>query len=195
MIKRLFILTIATYSVSSLAFCRPDILLEIKGSGFIPTSHLFKKIYHSAGMVGGELSVGLYENLYAWASIDWLSKSGYSLIGHSKTRVNYLPIGFGLKYFVPVCDYNWYIAGGALAGRVHTHDFSPFVAPTYTKWGWGGIVKGGVLFDIFCSSFIDIFVNYSAINAHSSNTNGGTVVPHKVKVHGVIVGAGFGYRW
>lgn len=186
---------IATYSLNAFAFCDREFLLEIKGSGFIPTSHLFKKIYHSSGMVGGELSGSLYGNLYGWFSVDWFSKRGHSLIGHSDTKVNYLPLGFGLKYFVPFCYGNWYIGGGAVAARIHTHDFSPFVAPTYSKWGWGGIAKVGALFDIYCSTFLDLFLNYSAVSAHSSDTNHGTVVPHKVKVHGVILGAGLGYRF
>lgn len=195
MLKKIIFFTIATYSLSSIAFCTRDVLVEVKGSAFIPTSNLFKHIYHTSGMVGAELTVELYKNMYGWFSVDYLSKSGHSLIGNSDTKVRYLPLGFGLKYFLPFCYGDWYVGGGAVAARIHTHDYSPFVAPTYTKWGVGGIAKVGVLFDIFCSSFIDIFVNYSAVNAHSSNTNGGLVVPHKVKVHGVIVGAGLGYRW
>lgn len=191
----MIMVTAATYSLATVAFCDRDIFVEIKGSGFFPTSHLFKKIYHSSGMIGGELTVNIYDSFYGWASIDWLSKSGRSLIGDSKTKVSYLPIAFGLKYFLPFCYGDWYVGVGALAGRIHTHDFSPLVAPYYTKWGWGAIAKLGVLFDISCSFFLDLFLNYSAVNAHSSNTFGGTVVPHTVKVHGVILGAGLGYRF
>jgi hypothetical protein len=197
MMKKIIMIAAAMYSLTTLAFYDRDVLVEIKGSGFFPTSHLFKKIYHTSGMVGAEATVNLYDCIYGWASIDWLSKSGHSLIADTKTKVNYLPIAFGLKYFIPFpfCYGDWYVGIGALAARIHTHDFSPFVAPYYTKWGWGVIAKAGVLFDISCSFFIDFFLNYSSVNARSTNTFGGLVVPHKAKVHGWILGAGLGYRF
>lgn len=195
MMRKIIIAIIATHCLTALAFCDREILVEIKGSGFFPTSHLFKKIYHNSGMIGGELTVNLYDNFYGWASIDWLSKSGHSLIGNTKTKVNYLPIAFGLKYLRPFCYGDWYVGLGALAGRIHTHDLSPAVAPTYTQWGWGGIAKVGCIFDLPSCFFLDLFFNYSFVKAASHNTNGGTVIPHTVKVNGALLGIGIGYRF
>ena len=76
-----------------------DFLLEVKGAGFIPTSHLYKKIYRSSGIFGVEFTGNLWCDIYGWASVDGLSKHGYSLIGHDRTKVSYVPIAFGLKYF------------------------------------------------------------------------------------------------
>lgn len=61
--------------------------------------------------------------------------------------------------------------------------------------GLGGIAKLGCIIDFSCSWFVDLFVNYSFVKAPSHNTNGGTVVPHTVKVDGAIVGIGLGYRF
>lgn len=135
--RKIIVTIIAMHASTALASCNRDTLIEIKGSGFFPTSHLFKKIYHSSGMIGGELTVNLHDKFYGWASIDWLSKKGFSLNGHTKTKVTYLPIAFGLKYFNQFCYGDWYVGLGAVAARIHTHDFSPFVAPFYTRWGWG----------------------------------------------------------
>ena len=193
--KKIIIAIVAAYSLNAFAFCDREVLVEIKGSGFFPTSHLFKKIYHSTGAVGAELTVNFSNCLYGFFSVDYLSKRGHSLIGHTETKVNFLPLGFGLKYINPFCYGDWYVGLGALAARVHTHDFSPNVAPRYNRWGWGGIAKGGCLFDITECLFLDVFVNYAFVRASSHNTNGGTVIPHTVKVNGVFVGAGIGYRF
>ena len=195
MMKKIIIATLATYSLAAFAFEERETLIEIKGSGFFPTSHLFKKIYHSAGMIGGEVTMSFCNDVSGWVSVDWLSKSGHSLVGDTKTKVNYLPIAFGLKYIKPFCYGDWYVGLGALTARVHTHDFSSTVAPYFTKWGWGGIVKFGALFDIGRCAFVDLFVNYSFMRASSHNTAGGTVVPHTVKVDGVIAGIGLGFRF
>lgn len=169
--------------------------IEIKGSGFFPTSHFFKKIYHDAGMVGGELTVNAFDNVYAWLSVDYLRKSGLSLIGDSRTKVSYLPIGFGLKYLHPICYGDVYFGLGALAARIRTHDYAPNVVPVYSKWGWGGIVKFGALLDIRCPFLLDIFVNYAFSRASSNDTLNNLVVPHTVKVSGFILGAGLAYRF
>lgn len=195
MMKKIFFLGGLVYSLCALSMRKPEVLLEVKGSGFFPTSNYFKNIYHNCGMIGGEITAQIYSQMYGWASIDWLPKSGRSIIGESKTKVRYLPIAFGLKFFVPFCTARWYLGGGAVAGRIHTHDESPFVAPRYTQWGWGGILKTGLIHDFSCSTFVDLFLNYSRVNARSTNTNGGTVVPHTAKVHGVMLGLGLGYRW
>ncbi len=195
MLKKIIILTIASYSLSCAALCNRETLVEVKGSGFIPTSNLYKHIYHSSGMIGGEITMNIHEHFYGWAAIDWTRKTGRSLIGLSRTKVSYLPISFGLKYFIPNCHHDWYVGIGALAARIHTHDFSPNVAPFYTKWGWGAVAKLGVIVDVSPCLFFDFFVNGSWVQASSHNTNGGTVVPHRVKIHAAIVGMGLGYRF
>lgn len=191
--KKFFLLITCSLFITSIA--AREIFVEIKGSGFFPTSHLFKKIYHSAGMIGAELTVEGDCNFYGWFSVDYLRKSGLSLNGLSKTKVTYLPLGFGLKYLHPFCYGNLYAGLGAIAARIHTHDFSPNVAPYYNKWGWGGILKLGVLYDLSCSVLVDVFVNYAFSRASSNNTFNNLVIPHTVKVNGVIFGVGLGYRF
>jgi hypothetical protein len=184
----------ATYLITSSLQAR-TILLEVKGAGFFPTSHLDKKIYGNTGIFGAELNINIYERLYGWVSIDGLSKKGCSLIGHTKTKMSYIPLGFGLKCFHPFYCADFYLGIGILAGRIHTHDDSPYVAPTYSKWGCGGIAKAGCIINLAYSTFIDLFFNYSFIKTSSHNTNGGTVYPHPAKLNAAQVGLGLGYRF
>lgn len=189
------IVFVAAFLCTAAPLTSQEVFIELKGSGFFPTSHLFKRIYHDAGMIGAELSAQAYDKVYAWLSVDYLRKSGLSLIGNSKTKVRYLPIGFGLKYLHPFCYGDLYFGLGVLAARIRTHDFSPNVAPFYSKWGWGGIIKFGALFDIGCPFMLDVFVNYAVSRASSHNTFNNQVVPHTAKVNGVIFGGGLAYRF
>lgn len=188
--KKLLVALICMQSLSA-----HNSMIEFRGAGFIPTSNVYKHIYHSSGAFGAELTTHLWDCIYGFFSFDYTSKHGRSIGGDTKTKVNFLPLSFGLKYLHPFCYGDLYIGGGAVAARVHTHDYSPFVAPTYTHWGWGGTIKAGCLIDVTECAFLDIFVNYVSIKSSSHNTFNNLVVPQTVKVAGVFIGAGIGYRF
>lgn len=193
MINKLLVCTISC--LAFLSMNARDILLEIKGAGFFPTSHIYKKIYHSSGIFGAEATVNMFQNLYAWASIDGLGKKGLSIIGLTPTQVTYIPLCFGLKYIHSFEYAGWYVGLGLLLAHIHTHDYSPFVVPLYSKWGVGGIGKLGCIIDIRPQTFIDLFFNYSFVKAGSHNTDNGMVYPHAAKIRGCMVGVGLGYRF
>ena len=195
MMQKLLSFSLLFMSLFTLSIAARDVLLEIKGSGFFPTSHVFKKIYHNTGMVGAELTVNICDCWYGWASVDGLRKTGFSIGGGDKTKVSYVPLGFGLKYFYSRNCVDWYLGLGILAGHIHTHDYSPYVVPTYSKWGCGGIAKVGCIIDMCESIFLDIFFNYSFIKARSHDTDGGLVYPHSAKIDAALLGIGLGYRF
>jgi len=180
-----------------------DILLEFKGAYFKPTGKRFKHIYKGGALYGPELTVQLSEcsdRWYGFLSVDYYSKKGHSIGLGTPTKVSLLPIGIGIKYFIPSCwcdNTDFYLGLGFQPVRVHTHDFSPFVIPKITKWAFGGIAKGGAYIDIACNVFLDLFIAYSFARAsnHTTMSSTGPIVPLRSSVSGAIFGAGLGYRF
>jgi hypothetical protein len=200
MIKKLTMLALLLAVTGSSA---RDILVEFKGAYFKPTGKRFKHIYKGGALYGPELTVQLSEcsdHWYGFLSVDYYSKKGYSIGLHNPTKVSLLPIGIGIKYFVPSCWWNntdFYVGLGFQPIRVHTHDFSPFVIPKITKWAFGGIAKAGAYINFSCNFFLDLFIDYSFARASSKQALAltGPVVPLRSSVSGVIFGAGLGYRF
>src|SRR5205085_458536 len=87
-------------------------------------------------------------HIYPWVSADFLWKKGRSIGLSTPTRVVLSSLGIGLKYFVPICYGDVYFGAGLLVSDAYIRDCSPFVVCKNNKWGAGGIVKLGAIFDI-----------------------------------------------
>ena len=179
-----------------------DIILEFKAAYFLPTNHDFRRIYSGSALYGPELTVQICDesNWYAFASLDYFQKKGRSCGLCSKTKVSLLPLGLGVKYFVPTCyeKADFYLGLGFQPEWVRTKDCSPFVIPKLSRWGFGGIAKAGMYCHLPCNFLIDIFVDYSFVWApkHGScKSCTGPVVPLKANLGGAIFGLGLGYKF
>jgi hypothetical protein len=172
------------------------VLIEAKAACFISTNHLFKKIYHRPGGIYGlEATFQLCDELYGWTSGSFFTQKGYSINGHNRTRVTFVPIGFGIKYLIACSNMDFYAGAGVLATYLQTKDDSPFVFHRPSKWGVGGIWKAGCNIYLSPCIFLDIFADYSYIKIGFNNTNNGTIQRHKGNLSGASLGAGIGYKF
>ena len=179
------------------SLCR-DALLEFKAAAFIPTNDCVKDIYgHVGALYGPEITIQLCDesNWYGFASADFLSKNGHSIGLCTPTKMSIIPLGFGLKYFVPFCYGDFYVGLGFQPLHLKTINCSPNVPQTISKWGVGGIAKLGTYFNLPHNLFIDFFVDYSFVNVDCSTCLLGVVTPMKVSMNGAIIGLGLGYRF
>ena len=167
-----------------------DVLLEVKGAAFVPTSTNFKDIYGTIGDFGLELTAGgLSNHLYAFSSIDFLIKNGNTVNFQSPTKVNMIDLAFGLKYFVPFHQGDFYFGVGVQPTYLFTSD--GLTDPVQTsQWNCGGIAKVGVILNMPHSFFADLFIDYSflKINSTSSSTT-------QTPINAAVLGVGFGYRF
>lgn len=183
--------------------CARDVILEFKAAYFLPTDSVFKHIYHNGSALWGpELTVQLCENKnwYGFASIDYFQKHGRSLGLCDATKVSLLPLGVGLKYFVPVwCDRaDFYLGLGFQPVYVRTKNCAELVSTKQSRWGFGGIAKAGTYWYLPCNFVIDLFVDYSFVKVgckNSCTSSAGTVTSRKANVSGAIFGGGIGYRF
>ncbi len=179
-----------------------DVLLEFKAAYFLPTNSVFKEIYHHGSAVyGPELTVQLCnnKNWYGFLSIDYFQKKGLSVGLSDPTKVSLLPLGVGLKYFVPLGSdrADFYFGLGFQPVWVHTKDYQLDATVTQSKWGFGGIAKVGSCVYLPHNFFIDFFIDYSFVKVGLNNDAAVTVpsIPTKANVSGALFGAGIGYRF
>jgi hypothetical protein len=192
--KYYFILAMFLASASLKA---TDVLVEFKGAYFYPQSSVFRHIYHNAALWGPEVTFKLCDQFYGFVSADFLIKRGDSIGLHTPTKVFLIPLGVGLKYFIPFHYGDFYVGLGFQPTRLHTNDCSPFVVREHTKWGYGGIAKFGTYINLSCNLILDLFVDYSFVKVPFHCTQGptGPLIPRKADISGAIFGAGLGYRF
>jgi hypothetical protein len=191
---------IVYYVLISLLFiaplCAKDIILEFKGAGFFPTNDCFKGIYGKSGALwGAELTFQLCDDFYGFASIDYFQKKGTSIGLCNDTKVQLVPMALGLKYIRPCQWMDWYLGLGFQPTYISTNNCSEYVLTKQSRWGFGGVVKGGTYIDLSCNFVLDLFVGYSFVKAGCKPICAQNVVPLKVNVSGVILGGGIGYKF
>lgn len=179
-------------------FCR-NVLLEFKAAYFLPTNSCVRHIYGKGSILyGPEITFQLCENKnwYGFASVDFLSKKGHSLGLCNRTKMSIVPLGIGVKYFVPFCHGDFYIGLGFQPIHLKTLNCSTHAIHKTSKWGFGGIAKIGANFNLPCHFFMDLFFDYSFTRIGRDKCSVSPfLVPLKVNMSGAIFGIGLGYNF
>jgi predicted HicB family RNase H-like nuclease len=171
------------------------VFLEEKVSYFSPLSKKIRNIYAKGmGQYGFELTFPAWRFIYGWTSGSYLSKVGHTSYSDSRTKVQLVPLGIGLKFVYTVKCVDLYAGLGGLGTYFHTRDQSPHVIQSMSKWAAGGIGKLGLFIRPTQGFFIDIFGDYSYMKF---DFHGGSkkVVLHNVDFSGWSVGGGIGWTF
>ena len=144
----------------------------------------FNKFIITAGDLG--------HNLYAFTSVDFLTKDGATVALESPTKVMKVDFALGLKYLVPFSCGDFYVGLGVQPSRLFTHN-EMTLPIDQSQWSCGGIAKVGTFFDLPRSFFADIFIDYSFVDFKSSIGLSEQFVT--TAVNGCLFGIGFGYRF
>lgn len=180
---------------STVSALSADTLLEAKGAYFSPTDYRFRKIYSGGGQYGAEITHSFWcPNLYLFGSVDNFYKKGSSIGASNDTSITLVPIALGLKYFYPIKCFDVYAGLGIVGTYMHTKDIAEPLRRNTKRWGVGGIAKAGVIYDVGCNIFLDLFTSYTytEINFHN---HGSLVRRHNANLSGWAIGAGIGYRF
>lgn len=159
-----------------------------------PTNHTTRDICSGNALYSLEGNLEICNQFYLWASGGYFQQSGHTT-GGDKTKLEMVPIGVGIKYFFPMEPFNFYVGGGALPTYVWSHTNSSYLTSKFNKWGCGGVVKGGVLIDLSCSFFIDVFVDYMILSIKGKGSTDPLAYSVSCNLNSVVVGAGIGYRF
>jgi hypothetical protein len=169
-----------------------DTLIEAKGAFYYPASSKFREVYGEGAIFGPEVSFQTWRQLYTWTSASMFFKEGRSIGLNSQTRIAFYPIGAGVKYLHPVKGMEFYIGAGGLGVYMHIHDHSHGVLSKTCRWGGGGVLKAGWIWNFLSHGFFDLFTDYSFLYvpvSHSSRS-----ITHTANLSGWSIGGAVGYR-
>jgi len=166
-----------------------DVLVELKSAVFVPTADVFKDIYGTCGEFGVEITAGrLWKDLYAFASIDFLTRAGQTVELDSYTRVAVTDFALGFKYLFPVPCGDVYLGLGVKPTNLYVYNHAT-IPQDHLQWGCGGVAKIGAIFNLPYSLFIDTFIDYSFVDFKGYLGGPETIVD------GCLLGLGFGCRF
>lgn len=180
-------------------FVNHEIMTEGKFGFYVPMNHRFRDIYHTTKIYGAEVTMPLCNHFAFWAGGSYFDKKGKSIGLNSKTFVRVIPVGAGLKYFVPVCwkgiKGDFYVGAGAEYVYLSTHDHSDFVIKHVRKYGLGGVYKAGFVLPISCNFYMNFYVDYHDKRFSFHKKDGKQIYRVKADIGGLSTGIGIGYRF
>jgi hypothetical protein len=191
-ISLFFVFILSNIIVHTIDRGERDILIEVKGSLFVPTNHTFREVYANCGDFGLELTGKLFDQLYAFTSADFIAKHGTTKELVSFTQINILNLGLGLKYFIPFAYGDFYMGLGIQPASIQIKNQQPLLLEQ-SAWVCGGVAKSGVILDLSDSFFADLFFDYSF--AKADFYQGSPVYVNTSHFDGCVFGIGIGYRF
>ena len=159
-----------------------SLILEVKGSYFYPTEGAFQDIYGGGFMYGGEVSLGIWKNLFAWIGGYYFSKYGELSYTGEETYLQIFPIGGGLKYRIKAGMFSFY--GGAGANYFDYYESN--VIGDETEGGVGFVAKLSACMEPVNHFVVGLFVEYSYCTM--------TPADFTIDIGGIKAGLGIGVR-
>lgn len=179
--------------------CARNMILEFKGSYFLPTSSRFKECYKGAALYGPEFTFQLCENKnwYAFANLNYLKQKGRFLSLCDSTTLRLIPFVLGIKYFVPfrTCWADFYLGLGLQVAYLHQKSRNVCVTSKKTLWGFGGIGKIGTYIHLPRHFLLNFFCDYRFAWTPKDNFYGNRTTCLRTNISGVMFGAGLGYHF
>lgn len=175
-----------------------DIRITGQVSYFLPASKRVKRIYgHGWADYNLELSKKVYSCFHLWASVNGFSKKGHSIGFHDSTRLQLIPVSFGLKYIHPfTCNFEGYLALGPSYSFLRIKDHSYYVIQHISKEGWGCLGQCGFNYYVYNCFFLNAFVDYyyQRFSFHHHDYSYYTS-RNDLNMSGWKFGGGIGYRF
>ena len=160
--------------------------VTVKAGCFFPTDTVFREVYKSGPVFGGELTVPVAGALHLWAGADLFSKTGLLSVSEEKTKVRITPLYVGLRAQFGKKNTRPYI--GAAAAYFLFHEENPL--GTISDTGLGFIARTGLLARLAGAVWLDIFADYRACTVRTDGDD-----PLEAKLGGLSAGLGLAYRF
>lgn len=161
---------------------------EIRGSAFFPAKEQFRKAYGDVnGTYGVEADIDLPCDNHLWLNFDQFSKHG-NAHGSRHSQMCLSTFSIGLKRFASLnCWSSAYLGLGVSLSSVYFKHCFDDCRKTDRRGSIGVVAKSGVIVDLWCDFFLDVFADYyyQPVSYRHRTTN----------VGGLRTGAGIGYRF
>jgi len=171
--------------------------LEIKPGYFLFSDNTLKKIFHHGGATA-QLEGGIifYNNYAASLNFQYFSKSRTALNSIYTTTVYIPTFSLFIKYFFTIKDnIRPYIGIGPRLFLFYNKNQSPYVPHKNVKTSLGIATTIGTFLYVKNSKFIiDPFLDYGYARS-SKGKKGNTSKQYHIKLGGLTVGLGLGYKF
>lgn len=160
-----------------------DFKIELKGHYFQPSEGAFKDIYGGGIMYGGEVSIGVWQNLEVWFGGSYFSKTGELTFTKEETKLEIFPLGAGLKYRLSEGVLSFYVGAGV--NYYQYKESNPL--GDISEGGLGYMGKIGSYVKVTGGFLIDLFVNYTYCKIKPAD--------FEINIGGIEAGFGLGYKF
>lgn len=160
--------------------------LTFKGGNFWPMDSVFREVYGSGPVFGGELAIPLVGGLHLWAGADYFAKNGLLPVSEEQTKVRIVPVFLGLRYHIGKSAVRPYF--GAAAAYFLFKEENPLGKVSETGLGFLG--QAGLLLKIGGPVSLDLYANYRACTLRTDNPD-----PVEAKIGGFSAGIGLVFRF
>jgi len=182
-------------------------LTEVNFRYFRPSSYILQEIYgkswidHQIKVSGSLIPKNYFWNrLHIWFAINYASNSGASINGLESTKIQLVPISFGLRFIEPVTMANnnveVYLGTGFKYYFMDINNKSQFVEPCVNKNNLGGVIETGVYFLASEHVALNFMLDYSFVRfGYPKKSFISNVQRFNLKASSLAVGGGIGFRF
>jgi hypothetical protein len=160
--------------------------LTLKAGQFFPSDSVFRDVYKSGTVFGGELAVPIAGGLHIWAGAEYFGKSGLLSISEEVTKVRIIPIYLGLRCHFGKSTVRPYL-GAAAAYFLFKEENS---LGSVSESGIGYLGQAGLLVKVAGPVSLDLYANYRACTLRTDEPD-----PVEAKIGGFSGGAGLVFRF
>lgn len=180
------LIAVLAFAVSAGAAWGAGVSVTLKAGQFWPSDSVFREVYNSGMVFGGEIAVPIAGGLHFWAGAEYFNKSGLLTLSEDVTKVRIIPLFLGLRYHFGKSTVRPYL-GAAAAYFLFKEDN---LLGSISKSGIGLLGQAGLLIKVAGPVSVDLFGSYRACTLKTDEPD-----PVEAKIGGFTAGAGFIFRF
>ncbi len=150
---------------------------------FRPSKQIFRDIYGNGAMYRAEICIGIGRGLELWMAGGYFSKNGKLSFTDEGTKLQILPVGWGIKYVSTKGNINYYTGIGFNYYQVK--EINSIGDVSKGRLGFGGEI--GAFTRVAGGLIIDFRMDYYYCKMELAN--------RKIDIGGLTVGIGLGYEF
>ena len=180
------LIAVLAFAVLTGAAWGAGVSVTLKAGQFWPSDSVFREVYNSGMVFGGELAVPIAAGLHLWAGAEYFGKSGLLSLSEEVTKVRIIPVYVGLRCHFGKSAVRPYL--GAAAAYFLFKEENPL--GSVSESGIGFLGQAGLLAKIGGPLALDLFGSYRACTLKTDEPD-----PIEAKIGGFSAGAGLVIRF
>ena len=160
---------------------------DLKGivnvSYFSPSDEVYRDIYGGGLMLGGEVSLPVWQNFEVWLGMNIFGRKGEMTYTKEEIKLKIFPLIAGVRY-IYLLNEKVNIYGGLGAAYFFYNEEIPALG-NISQGSLGVVMKAGGWIHLTEKIFVNVFVDYSSCKVNPAD--------YDVNIGGIAIGIGLGY--